>query len=44
MTERHRDGAKTNRNLDMPDASLKISSRHYQRLVSKIEGKPRNGS
>ena len=24
----------------LPDAELNISSRHYQRLVAKIEGKP----
>ncbi|HJT89927.1 MAG TPA: RNB domain-containing ribonuclease, partial [Bryobacteraceae bacterium] len=39
FTDRHRDGTKRRREIVMPD-SLDVSSRHYQRLVAKIEGKP----
>jgi ribonuclease R len=38
-TDRHRDGGKTRREITLPD-SVKITSRHYQKLVAKIEGKP----
>jgi ribonuclease R len=40
ITDRHRDGGKRRRELVMADSSVSISSRQYQRLVSKIEGKP----
>ncbi len=40
ITDRHRDGSKKRREIELPDAGLKISSRMYQRLVAKIEGKP----
>ncbi len=40
MTDRHRDGTKRHREIVMADSSVEISSRHYQRLVGKIEGKP----
>ena len=40
ITDRRRDGTKRRRDLVMADSSVSISSRHYQRLVSKIEGKP----
>jgi ribonuclease R len=40
FTDRHRDGTKRRREIVMADSSLAIASRHYQRLVSKIEGKP----
>jgi len=39
MTDRHRDGTKRRREIVLPDAGVPISSGHYQRLVSKIEGK-----
>jgi ribonuclease R len=39
-TNRRRDGSKQRREIVMPGDDLKITSRHYQRLVSKIEGKP----
>jgi ribonuclease R len=38
-TDRHRDGTKKRKEIVMPEAS-NISSRHYQKLVAKIEGKP----
>ena len=38
-TDRRRDGAKHRREIVVPEAQ-RISSRNYQRLVSKIEGKP----
>jgi ribonuclease R len=40
ITDRHRDGSKRRREIVMADRDLRISSRHYQRLVAKIEGKP----
>jgi ribonuclease R len=40
LTDRHRDGSKQRRDLVMADSSVSISSRNYQRLVAKIEGKP----
>ena len=40
MTDRHRDGSKKRRDIVMPDASVRIASRMYQKLVAKIEGKP----
>ncbi len=40
FTDRHRDGSKRRREIVMPEASLPISSRNYQHLVAKIEGKP----
>ncbi len=38
--DKKRDGHKVRREVVLPDSSLKISSKHYQKLVSKIEGKP----
>jgi ribonuclease R len=40
ITDKHRDGGKQRRDIVVADSSLRISSRHYQRLVAKIEGKP----
>jgi ribonuclease R len=40
VTDRHRDGTKRRRDIVMADNSVSISSRNYQRLVAKIEGKP----
>jgi ribonuclease R len=39
-TDRHRDGSKQRREIVMAESGLKISPKHYQRLVAKIEGKP----
>jgi len=39
-TDKHRDGTKKRREIVMADSGLNLSSRHYQRLVAKIEGKP----
>lgn len=39
-TDRHRDGTKRRREIVVPEAQRLLSPRHYQRLVSKIEGKP----
>jgi ribonuclease R len=39
-TDRQRDGSKKRREVVLPGSSPHLSSRHYQRLVSKIEGKP----
>ena len=40
MTDRHRDGTKRHREIVLADSGMNISSRHYQKLVAKIEGKP----
>lgn len=37
---RHRDGRKTSRDVVLPEESFTISSRAYQKLVAKLEGKP----
>ena len=39
LTDRHRDGSKKRRDIVIPEA-LKITSRHYQQLVTRVEGKP----
>ena len=39
QVDRHRDGRKTRRDIVLPD-EIAITSRHYQKLVAKIEGKP----
>ena len=40
MTDRHRDGGKVRREIVLAGPGLDISPRHYQKLVSRIEGKP----
>jgi ribonuclease R len=40
MTDRYRDGSKRQRQIVLPDAQVKLTSRMYQKLVAKIEGKP----
>jgi ribonuclease R len=40
ITDRHRDGTKRRREIELADSDVNITSRHYQRLVAKIEGKP----
>jgi len=40
MTDRHRDGSKRHREIELTAPEMKITSRHYQRLVAKIEGQP----
>jgi ribonuclease R len=39
-TDRRRDGRKTHREIVLPREDFSISSRNYQRLIAKIEGKP----
>lgn len=39
-TDKRRDGHKTRKSVTLADDSLRISSRNYQKLVSRIEGKP----
>jgi ribonuclease R len=39
-TDKRRDGGKNRREVVLPDAGIKLSSRMYQKLVAKIEGKP----
>jgi ribonuclease R len=38
--DKRRDGSKQRREIELADEQLKVSSKNYQRLVSKIEGKP----
>ena len=40
ITDRRRDGSKRRREIELPAPELSIASRHYQKLVAKIEGKP----
>ena len=40
VTDRHRDGSIRRKDIVLADSRVAISSRHYQRLVAKIEGKP----
>jgi ribonuclease R len=40
IVDKRRDGSKVRRDIVLADAQLKISSRNYQKLVAKIEGKP----
>jgi ribonuclease R len=39
-TDKGRDGSKKRREMELPAGDVNISSRHYQRLVAKVEGKP----
>lgn len=38
--EKRRDGGKSRREMEFADVQLKVTSRNYQKLISKIEGKP----
>jgi ribonuclease R len=38
-TDRRRDGGKTRKGVEIADKGLQLSSRQYQKLVAKIEGK-----
>jgi ribonuclease R len=40
VTDRHRDDGKRRHDIELASPELKISSRQYQKLVAKIEGKP----
>jgi VacB and RNase II family 3''-5'' exoribonucleases len=40
IVDRRRDGRKVRRDLTLPSEELQVSSRNYQKLVAKIEGKP----
>ena len=40
FTDRHRDGSKKRKELMLTGPDIDISSRNYQRLVAKVEGKP----
>jgi ribonuclease R len=40
IVDRRRDGTKKRRDIVLASPDLDITSRHYQRLVAKIEGKP----
>ncbi|HLI85101.1 MAG TPA: VacB/RNase II family 3'-5' exoribonuclease [Bryobacteraceae bacterium] len=40
IVSRQRDGGKQRKEMVLPAAGVPVSSRHYQKLVSKIEGKP----
>jgi ribonuclease R len=37
---RHADGRKSRRDITVTDTNFKVTSRHYQRLVAHLEGKP----
>ena len=38
--QRRRDGRKTRKDISLPRENIDLSSRHYQRLIAKIAGKP----
>jgi ribonuclease R len=38
--DKRRDGHKTRKDIALPDASFTVTSRDYQKLIAKIEGKP----
>jgi ribonuclease R len=38
--DRRRDGRKTRKDITLPRENIDLSSRHYQRLIAKIAGKP----
>jgi ribonuclease R len=40
IVDRRRDGSKVRKDILLPGAALSLSSRSYQKLVSKLEGKP----
>ena len=40
LVDRRRDGTTKRRHIVLPSPDLDVTSRHYQRLVAKIEGKP----
>lgn len=40
VVDRRRDGSKVRRDLVLAEPGLAVSSRNYQRLIAKIEGKP----
>jgi len=40
VVERKRDGRKVRKDVVLADESVVITSRHYQKLVAKLEGKP----
>lgn len=40
MVDRKRDGRKIRKDLVLADEALKVTPRHYQQLVARIEGKP----
>ena len=40
MTERGRDGRRQRRDIEIADDNMAITSRNYQKLIAKIEGKP----
>jgi len=40
ITDKHRDGGKRRRDIELAAPEMKITSRQYQKLVAKIEGKP----
>ncbi len=40
VVDRKRDGAKVRKDVVVPDAGLRVTPRHYQKLIDKIEGLP----
>jgi ribonuclease R len=40
MTTRHRDGRKPRRGVELPPADFRITPRHYQKLIGRLEGRP----
>src|SRR4029077_18080293 len=40
FADKRRDGRKTRKEVALPDASFAVTSRDYQKLIAKLEGKP----
>ncbi|MBM3747389.1 MAG: RNB domain-containing ribonuclease, partial [Acidobacteria bacterium] len=40
VTDRRRDGGKTRQDVVLPEAGLRVTPRHYQKLIDKLEGRP----
>jgi len=40
VTEKRRDGRKVRKDIELPTAQLAVTSRMYQKLIAKLEGKP----
>src|SRR5258708_19215348 len=38
--DKRRDGHKTRKKIALPDTSFAVTSRDYQKLIAKLEGKP----
>jgi len=40
VVDRRREGGKVRKDIVLPDAGLRVTPRHYQKLIDKLEGRP----